>query len=160
MTDIKVIERKRPEGSFLSRSEREARLQEIAKHSKIPQFHFDNFLELEDEWIKKEANRRKPDITALLVRKLIRYKGIIPIVPEQVSRLQNLDDVNEFFDIPTLRKFGQAEGGKVKPLHKKKKISETVLVENPPAEEVVQPVEKKKGMYMRFLHLVMASTGL
>ncbi len=157
MTDIKVIERKRPEGSFLSRAEREARLQEIAKHSKLPQFHFDNFLELEDEWIKKEANRRKPDITALLVRKLIRYKGIIPIVPEQVSRLQNLDDVNEFFDIPTLRKFGQAEGGKVKKhLLKKPKEEVEVSEEKPPAEVVeddeevvvVQPIEKKKGMYM------------
>lgn len=165
MTDIKVIERKRPEGSFLSRAEREARLQEIAKHSKLPRFHFDNFLELEDEWIKKEANRRKPDITALLLRKLIRYRGVIPIVPEQVSRLKNLDDVNEFFDIPMLRKFGQAEGGKVsakRPPNRKKKPSEMAPVENPeefktdiPDEEaellqnvqaeIIQP-EKKKGI--------------
>lgn len=160
MTDIKVIERKRPEGSFLSRAEREARLQEIAKNSKLPRFHFDNFLELEDEWIRKETNKRKPEITALLVRKLIRYKGIIPIIPEQISRLKNLEDVNEFFDIPTLRKFGQAEGGKVKPLpDRKKKPAEMAPVENPevfredmPDEEAallqskIETPEKKKGI--------------
>ena len=138
MTDIKVIERKRPEGRFLSRTEREARLQEIAKKSKLPKFHFDNFLELEDDWIRDEANRRKPDITSLLVRKLIRYKGIIPIVPEQASRLKSLDDINEFFNIPTLRKFGNAEGGKVKtkikakrPPGRKKKPKETAPVGKP-----------------------------
>jgi len=116
MAEIKVIDRSVQDSRLLSREEREARLAEVAKTSKLPQYHFDNFLELEEDTLAIESKRLKPDITALLLRKLLTYDAIIPIVVEKVNNLKSSEDVYNYFNIPTLRKFG----GKVKPLKIKK----------------------------------------
>jgi len=145
MTDIKVIERQVPEGRLLSREEREARLQEVAKTSKIPKFHFDNFLELEDEWLATESRREKPDITALLVRKLLQYDTIIQITIEKTNRLKNLDDINTFFNIPTLRRFGSAAPVK-KPKLTKPPAARKKIPGNPKGKKV-NPKQSNKPKY-------------
>lgn len=124
-TDIKIIERDVQDSRLLSREEREARMKEIAATSKIPQYHFENFLELEDLALSIDNKRAKPDIPALLLRKLLMYDCVLPIVTEKVNRLKTNNDVFDYFDIPTLRKFGSLDsdeisGGKSLKLRTKK----------------------------------------
>jgi hypothetical protein len=107
--DIKIIEREVRDTRLLSREEREARLKEAANATKLPSYHFENFLELDDIVLSIENKRTKPEILALLLRKLLSYDAVIPIVAHKINRLQSTADVYDYFDIPLLRAFGSDE---------------------------------------------------
>lgn len=107
--EIKIIEREVQDTRLLSREEREARLKEAEHATKLPHFHFDNFLELDDITLATENKRTKPDILALLLRKLLVYDAVIPIVASKINRLRSTADIYDYFDIPMLRAFGSNE---------------------------------------------------
>lgn len=148
--DIKIIEREVQDTRLLSREEREARLKEAAAATKLPQYHFENFLELDDIVLAKENKRTKPEILALLLRKLLSYDAVIPIVAQKINRLRSTADVNDYFDIPTLRAFGSQEitGGKKKKnrrdprlaLSRGKNTTSTTPVSEESNTEVEEPV--------------------
>lgn len=125
--DIKIVEREIQDTRLLSREEREARLKEAATVTKLPKYHFENFLELDESVLANENKHSKPVILELLLRKLLSYEAIIPIVAEKINKLKSMADVNNYFDIPTLRAFGSNEdlltGGTVKNKTKKPKES-------------------------------------
>lgn len=151
MADIKIIERE-PDSRILSREEREARLNEIAINSEIPKYHFDNFLELEDSVLSTDSKRLKPDITALLIRKLLTYDAVIPIVIDKVNKLKTSDNIYEYFDIPALRKFGSADKKSPK-IKKPIKVAQPIKeidtnVKKPSSTQTVQINGRKK-----FIHL-------
>jgi len=146
-SDIKVIERDVQDSRLLSREEKEAHLTEVAKTLKLPSYHFTNFLELDDESLAIERKRSKPDITALLLRKLLTYDAVIPIVNEKVNNLRNSEDIYNYFDIPVLRKFGNSEvlGGKARPIKAKKqpaKKDRSKKKSQPENKETTQPEKK------------------
>jgi len=152
-TDIKIIERDVQDSRLLSREEREARMKEIAATSKIPQYHFENFLELEDLALSIDNKRAKPDIPALLLRKLLMYDAVLPIVTEKVNRLKTNNDVYDYFDIPVLRKFGSDDfsdeksdektGGKSLKIRKKKPKNRIGPVEGKPIPDEKFVVNEK-----------------
>lgn len=158
-TDIKIIERDVQDSRLLSREEREARMKEIAATSKIPQYHFENFLELEDLALSIDNKRAKPDIPALLLRKLLMYDAVLPIVTEKVNRLKTNNDVYDYFDIPVLRKFGSDDfsdekyvGGKSLAIRKRKpkvrittdnKSPETPVTESKPSSKTETKTSSK-----------------
>jgi hypothetical protein len=94
MTEINVIKVDK-EQRILTREEREVIYQDLSNKLNIPYFYFANIINLEDETIASDAAHIKPAFTVLLLRKLLEFHNVVPIVralPLGLSDPEHLPD--------------------------------------------------------------------
>lgn len=116
MTEITVI-KPLEEEQILSEEERKIIFHEIAKELKIPIDYFIEIGRLEDEAVSLEAATIKPEILNLLIRRLIDFGNIIPIVKEMKNTHKTLEGLFDSFGLYSAMKF-KKEGGANKSLKK------------------------------------------
>jgi hypothetical protein len=91
-TEIKVIETPVRE---LSNEERDVLYREFSEKLKIPFSYFQSLFEIEDESNAREFAERKPDIYTLLLRKLLDFQWILPIVKEIKNNMKTIEQVHQ-----------------------------------------------------------------
>lgn len=82
MSEITVIKQDTSEERVLSKDERDVLFKQISSKLNIPYYYLEELGLLEDEIFAKESKNIKPDITSLLVRKLLEFTNVIPIIKE------------------------------------------------------------------------------
>lgn len=110
MTEITVIKPELGEDRILSKEERAVLFQELSSQLNISYDYLEELGNLEDETLSKEARAVKPDILILLIRKILDFGNVIPIVKEIKNNMKTIEEVHKEFNIPT-HTFGKATGG-------------------------------------------------
>jgi len=155
MTDIKVIKRTEVDAEKLSREEREALLNETAQTSKLPKYHFANFLEIEDTILAKETWQSKTEILSVLLRKLFQYDCVIPILEKQENPMKDIVKIREYFSFSFMdssglgssKKSGKSGGSSENTLKNKNPKENTLKNKNPkenPKEQNPKEKEEKE----------------
>jgi hypothetical protein len=126
MTEITVIQPITDEEKVLSKEEREVEFKELSLATKIPMIHFNNIATLEDDVISKDALALKPTIPALLIRRVLDFNCIMPIVKTLPKRSLTIDQtITDYGAKRVTTLFGRAEKSKPK-ISKKTKPSKPV----------------------------------
>lgn len=121
MSEITVI-KTADTNRILSKEEREVLYQQIAEQLRIPGYYFDEITKLEDEAVATELRETIPDIPALLVRRLIDFNNVIPIIRSLRNNLLTIDDIHrEWYGIKRItggvffKKLAKAQQAKFRP---------------------------------------------
>lgn len=98
MTEIEVIKTKpleKQEGYAQSLEEIKVIYNNLQRDTDIRGNYFDEFVRLESDYIEREAAATKPDIEFLLLRKIMDYDNVIPIVKTFYQPLLNVEEISK-----------------------------------------------------------------
>ena len=90
MSEITVIQQT-DEERVLSKEEREVELRELSRSTKIPLIYFENIAKLEDLESVETTLAIRPTIPALIIRKLLEFNCVFPIIKTFPKRYQTTD---------------------------------------------------------------------
>lgn len=125
--EIRVI--KPVEEKTLSKEEREILFQRLSKELNIPYHLLEELGKLEDQYTKIEAEKLKPEIISILLRRIIEFRNVIPIVIDYHAPQKTSEDFNELFGL--VKKGGLTTMKKLLKLKKNQKIRNPGINLNP-----------------------------
>ena len=100
MTEITIIKSNElGDERVLSKEERDVLFRELSKELDIPYFYLEELGKLEDESITKERADNKTDILILLLRKILDFDNIIPIISEIKNSTRTIDEFRKEYNI-------------------------------------------------------------
>lgn len=106
MTEITVVKSlEKPSDYILSHEERDVLYKELSDQLNIPYDYLKEISKLEDETVFKEARDLKPDILLLLVRKILDFNNVIPIVKEIKNDIRTMEEFNEKYNMMPQKSF-------------------------------------------------------
>lgn len=104
MTEITVIKTNIDDDRVLSIEEREILFQNLSKELKIPYFYLEELGKLEDETNSKIIANTKPNIPSLIIRKLLEFKNVIPVVTnikhKEIITIDKKGGIDNYRSIP------------------------------------------------------------
>lgn len=95
-----------------TREQKEILYQEISNDTGIPYYYFNSILKLEDESIANESFEYEPDMLPLLIRKILAFGNIIPIIEDTNSepgQKHNLENKVQLLNPQKVIKIGNLE---------------------------------------------------
>lgn len=148
ITVFKPIE----EEKVLSKEEREILFYEISEQLNIPLYYLEEIGKLEDEAISNEVNNIKPELMSLLVRRLMDFDNVIPIVKELKNPMRTIEGFYESFGLK-LKKEGGAPKSIKKLLQNKQRYTRSIPTINTQSSQIIntQLIKSQKLIYMNNL---------